>query len=139
MPFSDSIDYVVELTPDGGAAVDVSDYLDSMDPTFTAALAEIKTIGEKFVKTLYGHRMASFSGGGTFENTLDEILWNAWSGASTSLVLTIYPQGKTAGLYHYSCGVLVPEFHPGVANQDDAVKEPFTMRSDGTISRTVNS
>lgn len=131
MAFGNSTDAVFKLN-----GTPVTSYLTGVDPTFTANLAELKTLGNHFVQQLYGHRIASFSNDGVFEPALDSVLWQSWHDG-TPLTWDWYPQGEGTGKVHYSGSALIPEYKPGVASQDAEVKEPFQLKSTGDVTRVA--
>ncbi len=115
-------------------ANDVSAYLVGLDPTFTRALAEIKAMGTIYVAEVAGHIMGRLAADAAFDPTLDGYLWTAFTGAA-AVAWEYGPQGSSAGKVKYSGNCWVSEMKPGVASGDAEVKEPFTVVSDGTISR----
>ncbi len=113
---------------------DVSQYLSGLDPTFSRAMAELKTFGTHYVQQVAGHIMGRLAVDAEFDPTLDGWLWTVFTG-SAAVAWEYGPQGSGAGKVRYSGNCWISEYKPGVASGDAEVKEPFTLVSDGTITR----
>ncbi|MFH1485772.1 MAG: hypothetical protein ABIH46_06855 [Chloroflexota bacterium] len=118
------------------ASTTLTDYLDSIDPTFDRELAEMRHLGASYVTGLAGLRMGSFSISGDFDPTFDSAIYTAWN-ASTRSTWTYSPQGTQSADVKYTGYCWVRSYKPGPAGSGDVVKASFDLAATSTISRTT--
>lgn len=110
--------------------VDITDYISSVSPEFTRAMAEMRHLGATRVERLPGLQDFRCTLEGDFEPTLDTALWSAFNGAS-EVTLVYGPLGSTAGNPRFSIPVLCTRYSPGPSG-NDAVKASAELVGSGS-------
>ena len=128
MAFSHGISGVFSIDV-SSSPVDMSDYIENVNLDFTRDIADIKTIGATWVSRLAGIRICDISGQAAFDPTIDAALYAAWNG-DTDVTWSLVIGGVT-----YSGECRCPSYSVNVS-ATDAVRQPFTLVSNGTIARS---
>lgn len=112
-----------------GSPVDISGYLESFNADFSRELVDIKVMGDTWVSRLNGIRMCDCSGEAVFDPTIDAALYAAWNG-NAAITWSYVIDTVT-----YSGECRIPTYSVN-ASSTDAVRQPFTLVSDGAVTRT---
>ncbi len=110
--------------------VDITDYISSVSPEFTRAMAEMRHLGATRVARLPGFQDFRCTIEGDFEPALDTALWSAFNG-STEVILVYGPQGAGTGSPRFSIPVFCTRYSPGPAG-DEAVKASAELVGSGS-------
>ena len=110
-------------------------YINSIDPTFTRELAELRVLGATahYVAKLAGFMMGTIAVDGEFDPTLDAAAFTAFESA-TATAWAYYPQGNSGSNIRYSGSCWVSQYKPGPAG-DSSVKATFSLECTGQITR----
>jgi hypothetical protein len=114
-------------------SVDITGYLESVSPTFSRELAELRNLGAGSVKRLAGLRDCTFTADGDLDPTVDAALWAAYDSDTPVPVIFSPDEDVTT----YTVDMFLNQYSPNSAS-NAAGKFSISLSGSGDVVRATS-